>query len=110
MEDEDPEQVLRDVRERFVRGFSGRCDRLDTMIDRDAFAPLVADTHQLAGLAGMIGLPSVSARARELEDQLRDAGRLDGAWARQRVSALRHAIAVDLRRVTSYSGGGEDGA
>jgi HPt (histidine-containing phosphotransfer) domain-containing protein len=109
VEDEDPEQVLLEVRERFVRGFSGRCDRLDAMIDQDAFAPLVADTHQLAGLAGMIGLPSVSERARELEDQLRDAGKVDAPQARHRLAALRHAIMVDLQRTTSAAGGEENG-
>jgi HPt (histidine-containing phosphotransfer) domain-containing protein len=108
VEDEDPEQILLEVRERFVRGFSGRCDRLDAMIDQDAFAALMADTHQLAGLAGMIGLPSVSERAREFEDQLRDAGQLDAAQARHRLAALRHAITVDLRRTTSSIGGEEN--
>jgi HPt (histidine-containing phosphotransfer) domain-containing protein len=67
------------------------------MIDQEAFAPLVADAHQLAGLAGMIGLPSVSERARELEDLLRDAGGLDVAAARRGVVALRQALADDLR-------------
>jgi HPt (histidine-containing phosphotransfer) domain-containing protein len=110
VEDEDPEQVLREVRERFVRGFSGRCDRLDAMIAQNAFAPLVADTHQLAGLAGMIGLPSVSERARELEDQLRDTGRLDAVAARHHLSALRHAMTIDLQRAASGAGGEEDGA
>jgi HPt (histidine-containing phosphotransfer) domain-containing protein len=110
VEDEDPEQALREVRERFVRGFSDRCDRLAAMIDEHAFAPLVADTHQMAGLAGMIGLPSVSARARELEDQLRDAGHLEAAPARQRLSALRHAIIVDLQHATSEPGDEENGA
>jgi HPt (histidine-containing phosphotransfer) domain-containing protein len=97
VEDEDPEQVLRDVRERFIRGFGGRCDRLGAMIDQEAFAPLAADAHQLAGLAGMIGLPSVSERARELEDLLRDAAELDVAAARRGVVALRRALAEDLR-------------
>jgi HPt (histidine-containing phosphotransfer) domain-containing protein len=110
VEDEDPEQVLRDVRERFVRGFGGRCDRLDAMIDEDAFAPLVADTHQLAGLAGMLGLPSVSERAREFEDRLRDAGELDAALARRCLSALRDAMTADLHRASSYTDGEENGA
>ena len=72
--DDDPEVVLRAARARFIEAFPGRLASFTLLSDSvcregadgpiDSLRRLV---HQMAGLAGTIGLPTVSERARELE-------------------------------------------
>ena len=73
-EDDDPDLILRQTRERFVTAFPGRCSSITLLIE--TVASLGADgpvealrriVHQLTGLAGTIGFPSVSERSADLE-------------------------------------------
>src|SRR4051812_15110023 len=81
---DDPDAALRAARERFIAAFPERCRSFGVLIDAAAAdgattAALLPLLHRTAGIGGMIGLPTVSARARELEDLIRDAapGTLD---------------------------------
>jgi DNA-binding response OmpR family regulator len=71
---DDPESALRELRRRFIDTFDERLRSLDLLVDgvvvQGAGGPLETlrkQAHQLAGLAGTIGFPSVSDRASELE-------------------------------------------
>jgi DNA-binding response OmpR family regulator len=57
--------------------------------------------HRMAGLAGVIGLPTVSARAHELDEMLADtaSGGIDAAAIENGVEALRDAFAADDRTI-----------
>src|SRR2546426_7457632 len=103
--DDDPDAVLRAARQRFVAGFLERFNSFGLMIDAvgsnveggpiDALAQLL---HRTAGLGGTIGLPSVSERAKQLEERVR-AARVDGfdvEAARRELQALRDAFEMDL--------------
>src|SRR4051794_8841123 len=77
--DLEPEDALRQTRERFIRAFDGRHASIRLLIDnigRSGAEPAGSagpiDTlhrivHQMTGLAGTIGLPTVSERALDLE-------------------------------------------
>lgn len=73
-EDDDPEQILRQTRERFIDAFPGRCRSIRLLADTVATigmgGPIQAlrrIVHQLTGLAGTVGFPSVSERSADLE-------------------------------------------
>jgi DNA-binding response OmpR family regulator len=102
---DDPEAALRAVRHRFTSGFLQRCDSFALLIER--IGPLVASAeseslihlvHRTAGLAGMIGMRTVSDRAGDLENLLRGThgDSLDLARARELVGSLRAAFETDL--------------
>jgi len=123
-------EAMRDARERFVAGFSARCDALRALVEAAAPSPrrgrgrhrgepevaggdvpgtltaIRASAHQLAGSAGTLGFPEVSARARDLEDL---AGRMlagepfETARLVTAIDALRHAFAQDLAKRPPWS-------
>ena len=70
---DDPADVLRRTRDRFVTALRERCRSLTILLDALArvgpSGPLDASrriAHQTRGLAGTLGFPAVSARAAEL--------------------------------------------
>jgi DNA-binding response OmpR family regulator/HPt (histidine-containing phosphotransfer) domain-containing protein len=74
---DNPEDALRDARQRFIAAFPKRSDSIGLLLGmvatlgpRGPLAPLRQIVHRTAGLAGTLGFPSVSDRARELEDLL----------------------------------------
>lgn len=102
---DDPEAALRAARQRFVSGFLQRCDSFTLLIERIGALGASAEresliqlVHRMTGLGGMVGMPSVSDRARELEDMLRGDGAagLDLAAARRAVDLLRKAFEAEL--------------
>jgi len=101
---DDPEAALRATRERFITEFPTRCESFARLLDHAPAAPPAAEresarhlAHRMAGLAGMIGLPAVTSRARELEELLSpEAADLGGAATA--LDRLREAFAEDLRR------------
>jgi HPt (histidine-containing phosphotransfer) domain-containing protein len=105
-EEDAPEQELRAARDRLVAGFASRCAAFEAMVaDVEAgravavtYDRFIQDLHRLAGLAGMVGLPTVSVRARDLETLARDAAAdsLDAAAARRALDAVRLAFDTDL--------------
>jgi chemotaxis protein histidine kinase CheA len=105
-DEDDPERALRAARTRCIDSLAGRFDGFDSLIrDIEAgraatstVARLAEDVHRLAGLAGMVGLPAVSERARDLETILRDAmpDTPDASATRHALDALRAASAADL--------------
>jgi DNA-binding response OmpR family regulator len=73
-QDDGPESVLREGRQRFIAGFPKRCDSMELLLKamvaqgpRGLTAPLRDVVHQIAGMAGTVGFPAVSQRASELE-------------------------------------------
>ena len=71
---EDPEAVLREARRRFIDAFPGRMQSIAVLFDVSApdraKAPgesLRRMVHQMVGIAGTLGLPSVSDHASDLE-------------------------------------------
>jgi HPt (histidine-containing phosphotransfer) domain-containing protein len=105
-DEDDAERALRSARERCIGGLAGRLDGFEAMV-RDIEAgraavstvdQLAEDVHRLAGLAGMVGLPTVSERSRDLENILRDAlpHVPDGPATRRALDALRAARDADL--------------
>ena len=100
--------ALAAARREFVATFESRCERMTTLIDglgadghdaasRDELAHVL---HRIGGLGGVVGLATVSDRAREFEDLVRDApaGRLDAGAARRLLAGLRAAFQADLSR------------
>jgi two-component system invasion response regulator UvrY len=95
-----------EARRRFIAIFTAQCDSIGILIDKVAATsgrtgPVLALTqvvHQLRGLAGSIGFPTISARASELETLAHGAGRGRFDWVRARkiVDAIRRAFAKDL--------------
>lgn len=100
--DEEADQALRDSRSRFIAGFSqrhGAMTALLTDFGTDAnpahLTSLREAAHKLAGLAGVLGFPSVSRHAAVLEDVLlQSTVELDGA--RAELSSIATAFAHDL--------------
>jgi DNA-binding response OmpR family regulator len=97
--------VLLEVRARFVADFPLRCDRAASLIGDTAAEQTRAASadalrtlaHRLAGLAGMIGFPRVSALASDLEllaDPL--SGGADASDAHRVLDALRVAFTHEL--------------
>lgn len=76
-DDQEADQALRDARSRFVAGFTQRHGAMGTLltafsIDQDPSPQksLREAAHKLAGLAGILGFPSVSEHASALEVSL----------------------------------------
>ena len=97
---DDPEEALREVRSRFIASFPGQCDSIAALLGDDADAARLEGAHfivhRLAGLAGLIGFPSVSERATELESLLTTGGPPDLALARDLLGGIRENYAADL--------------
>ena len=98
--------AVADARREFVAGFERQCEQMTTLIDTAATgsAPAASELghvlHRIAGLAGTIGFPTVTTRAREFEDHVRDtpARAFDAETGRQMLVALRAAFRADLSR------------
>lgn len=112
----DPLQVLRETRAKFVAAFPEQITRIGDLVDRAAardlrtpIAELRQLVHRMAGLAGTIGFPTVSARASELEEVVdqADQPRFDGARARAMAAAMREAFTLDLSHPPEWTQTGE---
>jgi HPt (histidine-containing phosphotransfer) domain-containing protein len=102
--EDDVDVVLRETRRNFISGFGAACAAMARLIDE-----LTADTsgasrselqhllHQMGGLAGTIGFPTVSIRAREFEDRLRDTmpDQLDPSMALRLLEMIRLGFEED---------------
>jgi two-component system, NarL family, invasion response regulator UvrY len=102
------QQHLDLTRKRFVATFVAQCDSIRVLVDNVAasgakrpLAALTGISHRLSGLAGTIGLPTLSARASDLESLVAGASRgsFDALAARDAIDAIRDAFATDLARL-----------
>jgi CheY-like chemotaxis protein/HPt (histidine-containing phosphotransfer) domain-containing protein len=112
---EDPEAALRDARQRFLASFPKRSDSIGLLLStvatigsRGPVAPLRHAVHRMCGLAGMLGFPAVSARARDLEALLDglDTGSFDASRANLMFEAMERAFTDDLARPPDWAGAG----
>jgi two-component system OmpR family response regulator len=101
---DDPAATLEETRSRFIAGFRKRCAAIDELIEeveaKGADGPLVGlkqIVHRLSGLAVVVGMPKVGARAQEL-DRLLDAPQAlhETAAVRQAFCVMQDAFAADL--------------
>lgn len=97
------QQILTDTRRRFVASFDAQSDSIRLLVEqvvsfgpRGPVAALTHLVHRLAGLAGTIGFPTVSARASELEALISGGGPFDPGEARGLAEAIREAYAKDF--------------
>jgi HPt (histidine-containing phosphotransfer) domain-containing protein len=104
---DDVDAAVAAARRDFIDAFASRCDRMAALIDSGAVAgstaaasELVHVLHRMGGLAGTVGLPTVTTRAREFEDMVRDAphARVDIREAHRQLDALRAAFHDDISR------------
>jgi len=108
-----PETVLREARQRFIAGFPKRCDSLDTLLKavaargpRGLTAPLREIAHQVAGMAGTVGFPTLSDRAAELELLATNTEYgFDLPAARALVTSLHDAFASDMAAPPAWATG-----
>ena len=77
--EDDVDVVVRETRRNFISGFGAAYAAMARLVDvlaKDTSGASRSELehllHRMAGLAGTIGLPTVSDRAREFEDHLRD--------------------------------------
>lgn len=110
---DDPEQAMRDARGRFIASFPGQCDSIAALLRDDADAARLEGArfivHGMAGLAGIIGFPSVSERATALEVLLTAEGTPDIARARDLLNSVREGYAADLAEPPDWvDGAAED--
>ena len=102
---DDPEPALREARSRFIAGFRRRCASIEELIaeveERGSQGPVVAlhqIVHRLAGLASVVGLPTVGSRADELDRLLENPEHAGTAIGRARkvFQAMQSAFTADL--------------
>jgi DNA-binding response OmpR family regulator len=101
----DPDAALLDARQRFIAAFPKRSDSIGLLLGmvatlgpRGPLAPLRQIVHRTAGLAGTLGFPSVSVRARDLEavlDGVEGRG-VDPTATDRAFDAIQDAFAHDL--------------
>ncbi|MEI6669506.1 MAG: response regulator [Acidobacteriota bacterium] len=108
------EAAWNEARQRFVAGFPKRADSIGyllglaaTLGDQGPLAALKHIVHKTAGLAGTIGFPTVSARARALEELLDEApaSRLDVSRANQLFESIEDAFSTDLATPPAWATG-----
>ncbi len=93
----DTERVLRDARAKFVAGFPHQIQRVRRLLDTDpAGRELRQLVHRVAGFAGTVGLPEVSAAAAALETTLASDEAADPVRAAALAAGLDAAFARDL--------------
>jgi len=93
----DAERVLRDARAKFVAGFPQQLQRLRHLLGADpAGHELHQLVHRMAGFAGTVGLPEVSAAAAALEAAFVDGGAAGAPGALALADELDAAFARDL--------------
>ncbi len=99
------QRVLDETRQRFVDSFDAQLasiraliEQVDSLGTSGAVAELTHVAHRLAGLAGTIGFPTISARASDLERMMDSVsgGAFDVALARDVVVRLGDAFTKDL--------------
>src|SRR3972149_6492159 len=109
---EDPEDALRDARQRFIAAFPRRADSVGLLLNmvvtlgpKGPVRPLLEIVHRTAGLAGTLGFPTVSARARELEEYLdiADQEPVNGPRANQIFAAMRDGFTEGLAVPPSWA-------
>jgi len=112
---DDPETAIRDARQRFLASFPKRSDSIGLLLSivatvgaRGPVAPLRHIVHRMCGLAGMLGFPTVSARARDLEALLDglDSGAFDAGRANLAFEAMERAFTDDLAHPPDWAGSG----
>ncbi len=98
---EDPEAVMREARKRFVDAFPGRLQSIAVLFDINAPEPARAPSaslrrmvHQMVGIAGTLGLPTVSERAADLEQ-------LAMSWSEMRFAITGDDVATAVDAVQS---------
>jgi CheY-like chemotaxis protein len=110
---DDPEAAIRDARQRFLASFPKRSDSIGLLLStvatvgaRGPVAPLRHAIHRMCGLAGTLGFPRVSARARELETLLDglDDGTFDASRANLMFEAMEQAFTDDLANPPGWMG------
>lgn len=115
---DDPEAAMRDARQRFLAAFPKRSDSIGLMLStvatvgpRGPVAPLRQVLHRMSGLAGMLGFPTVSARARELELLLEgvENGAFDASRADLLFDAIEQGFTDDLARPPDWAGAPRSG-
>ena len=113
---DDPEAAIRDARQRFLASFPKRSDSIGLLLStvatvgaRGPILPLRHAVHRLAGLAGMLGFPTVTERARELEQLLDglEQGIFDASRANLVFEAMERAFTDDLGNPPDWVGPGE---
>jgi DNA-binding response OmpR family regulator len=109
---EDPEAAMRDARQRFIAAFPKRADSIGLLLNMvvtigptGPVQPLREVVHRTAGLAGTLGFPTVSERAREIEAVLDGAERhvIDGTKANLLFDAMRDGFTDDLATPPSWA-------
>jgi CheY-like chemotaxis protein len=112
---DDPDAAIRDARQRFLASFPKRSDSIGLLLNtvatlgtRGPVSPLRHTIHRLCGLAGMLGFPTVSDRARDLEELLGgiDTGTFDASRANLVFEALERAFTDDLADPPEWAGAG----
>jgi CheY-like chemotaxis protein/HPt (histidine-containing phosphotransfer) domain-containing protein len=115
LDSDDPEAAIRDARQRFLASFPKRSDSIGLLLStvatigsRGPVLPLRHAVHRMSGLAGTLGFPTVSARARELEQLLDgvDSGSFDASRANLVFEALERAFTDDLGNPPDWVGPG----
>lgn len=112
---EDPEAALLDARQRFLASFPKRSDSIGLLLStvatigaRGPVVPLRHAVHRMCGLAGMLGFPAVSERARDLEALLDgvDTGTFDASRANLTFEAMEQAFTDDLAHPPDWAASG----
>src|SRR5512137_21790 len=112
---DDPEAALLDARQRFLASFPKRSDSIGLLLStvatvgaRGPVLPLRHAVHRMCGLAGMLGFPTVSARARELEDLIDgvNSGAFDASRANLVFEAMERGFTDDLANPPDWAASG----
>ena len=110
---DDPEAAMRDARQRFIAAFPKRSDSIGLMLSvvatlgaRGPVSPLRHIVHRTAGLAGTLGFPGVSIKARALEEMLDlvDSGTFDPSQANMLFDELEQSFTDDLGNPPDWVG------
>ena len=110
---DDPEAAMRDARQRFIAAYPKRSDSIGLMLSvvatlgaRGPVGPLQEIVHRTSGLAGTLGFPTVSIRARALEEMLDgvDGGAFEPSRANLLFDEMEQAFADDLANPPAWVG------
>lgn len=101
-DDQEADQALRDARSRFVAGFTQRLGAMETLLEAgsagnaDSLTALREAAHKMAGLAGVLGFPSVSDHASALEGHLLLEPAINQAAAKLSLDCMGSGFTRDL--------------
>jgi CheY-like chemotaxis protein len=113
LDPDNPESAMRDARQRFLSAFPSRSDSIGLMLSvvatmgsRGPIVQLRQIVHRTSGLAGMLGFPTVSVHARELEELLDgvERGDFDASRANLAFDALEQGFTDDLAHPPKWVG------